>query len=108
MDMFRRTVMLAALAVFMAGPSLARTIAPGETWTMAGTISALEAASGTLVVEAPIESGSLTVGVTMEKGAPITRKGIAIGLADLKVGEKVTLTYTRRGDQLIGLRVRAR
>ncbi len=73
-----------------------------------GTVSAVDLTAAAVVVEAPIEAGMLTVGVTMKKGAAITRKGSAIGLNDIKVGDKVTLTYTREGDRLVGLDIKAR
>ncbi|UCG39473.1 MAG: hypothetical protein JSV00_04420 [bacterium] len=106
--MFRKITILTAVALLLAAVAAAGTIAPGETRQAVGTISAVEPAAGAVVVEAPVEAGMLTVGVTMDKGASISRKGAAIGLGDLKVGEKVTLTYTRQGDRLVGLEIRAR
>ncbi len=106
--MLRKISILTAIVLLVVATAAAGTITPGETRRAVGTISAVEPASGSLVVEAPIEAGMLTVGVTMDKGASISRKGAVIGLADLKVGEKVTLTYTRQGDRLIGLEVKAR
>ncbi|UCF88868.1 MAG: hypothetical protein JSV70_01035 [bacterium] len=97
-----------ALLLLAAAMVTAGTITPGETRQAVGTVSAVDLAAAAVVVEAPIEAGTLTVGVTMKKGAPVTRKGSAISLSDIKVGDKVTLTYTREGDRLVGLDIKAR
>lgn len=106
--MLRKLLISMALLLLAAAVATAGTITPGETRQAVGTVSAVDLASSSVVVEAPIEAGLLTVGVTMKKDATVTRKGAAIRLADIKVGDKVTLTYTREGDRLIGVDIRAR
>jgi hypothetical protein len=104
----KRTIFLAVfMTVLMAVVVQAGTILPGETRTAIGRVGAVDIREAALVVDAPIEAGMLTVGVTMKPGAVISRNGKAIKLGDLKPGEKVTLIYTRKDDQLIGLEVKA-
>lgn len=97
-----------ALVLLVAVSTAAKTIQPGEVRTAMGTVSAVDVQSSALVVEAPTAKGTLTVGVTMNKDATVTRKGKHVNLGDLQVGEKVTIRYTRDGDMLVGLEVRAR
>jgi hypothetical protein len=99
------TAVLLSLALIS---TAAATIEPGEVRTAVGRVSAVDVQAQALVVEAPVEDGSLTVGVTMKKGAPVTKDGRAAVLEDLKPGDWVTLKYTREGDRLVGLEVRTR
>ena len=102
------SVAMLAAVLMCAIPAVAGTITEGETRSVVGDISAIDRAAPSLVVEAPIESGMLTVGVTVSSATVVTRAGAKIGLSDLRTGERVTLTYTRKGNQLIGLEVKAR
>ncbi len=97
-----------SLVLVVAVSAAGKTIQPGEVRTATGTVSAVDVNSSAVVVEAPTAKGMLTVGVTMGKDGTVTRKGKKVGLPDLKVGEKVTIKYTRDGDMLVGLEVRAR
>jgi hypothetical protein len=99
------TAVLLSLALIS---TAAATIEPGEIRTAVGKVSAVDIKAGALVVEAPVEGGTLTVGVTMKGGAPVMRDGRAGSLGDLNPGDWVTLKYTREGDRLIGLEVRGR
>lgn len=96
------------LVLFMAVSVTGKTIQPGEVRTAVGTVSAVDAQQSALVVETPTAKGDLTIGVTLKKDVPVTRKGKNVSLGDLKVGEEVTVKYGREGDTLVGLEVRAR
>ncbi len=106
--MKRLALILSVLLTLGALPALAATIGDGATRTVTGTVAATEAASGGLVVTLESDKGPLVVGVTLAVGATVTRDGKPIGLSDLSAGEKVTLTYTRRGDRLLGTSVKAK
>ncbi len=86
----------------------ASTIRPGEVRMATGKVVAIDWDASSLVMESPTGKGMLTVGVTMKKGALIRKNKRAVGLADLKEDEPVTLKYTRDNDRLIGLEIAAR
>ncbi|HXU29284.1 MAG TPA: hypothetical protein VN851_01790 [Thermoanaerobaculia bacterium] len=58
-----------------------------------GAISSLDAAAGSLVVKTKSKIDTFTVPAT----AKITSHGKPIAIGDLKVGEKVEVTYTAEG-----------
>ena len=101
-------VLIFFLVLLMAVSVAGKTIQPGEVRTAVGTVSAVDVQHSALVVETPTAKGDLTIGVTMKKDAPVTRKGKNVGLGDIKVGENVTIKYGREADMLVGLEVHAR
>ena len=101
-------ILIFFLVLLMAVSIAGKTIQPGEVRTAVGTVSAVDVPHSALVVETPTARGDLTIGVTMKKDAPVTRKGKNVNLGDLKVGETVTVQYGREADMLVGLEVHAR
>lgn len=104
--MFRQgmTTAIVALALGLA-PLLAgsQTIGPGEVRAVTGTIAALDVANRTVVVDAPLLAGDVTVGVTLGPGVEPRLGGKDIGLADVAVGDRAVLRYTRENGRLVGL-----
>ncbi len=100
-------LLLGVLLALSAPPALAATIEDGATRTVTGTVAATESRSGGLVVDLPGPKGTLVVAVTLAVGAEITRDGKPVELTELAAGDKVKLTYTRKGDRLLGTSVRA-
>lgn len=84
--------------LFLMGIATARTIAPGEVRVVKGKVTAVEVEHNALVVDAKIAKGVLTVGVTVDARTAFS-KGKSLG--DIKVGDTVTLKYTREDGQLI-------
>ncbi len=105
--MNRLAWLLGVLLALNAPPALAATIADGATRTVTGTVAATEGPSGGLVVDLPGPKGNL-VAVTLAVGADVTRDGKPVELTELSAGETVTLTYTRKGDRLLGTKVKAK
>ena len=105
----RNSLLSLVLALVLVIPvsAIGATIKEGMVRTETGKVSAIDAKAPAIVVDAPLGKKVLTIGVTMKKDAHITRKGKAVGLGDLKVGEKVSIKYTREDDRLVGLAVNA-
>ena len=103
-----------ALLVLLAGlavpplPAVAGTIAPGETRVAEGTITAVDVAYRTIVIDVPSGEGPLTVGVTLAPSVKPKADGQTISLSDVVVGERAVLTYTREDGKLVGTDVRIR
>ena len=62
-----------------------------------------------IVVKAMIgKEEDMIVGATVGQDVPITRRGKPVGLAALKVGESVVLTYVKNRDGLVAKEIHAR
>jgi len=83
-------------------PGNSGTIAPGQTRTVQGPVSAVDVEGRGLVLAVPTPKGKWTVGVTVTDS---TKFPNGTSLRDLKVGETIRLEYTREGDRLIGVSV---
>lgn len=94
----------AALILSSPAPGTAATIAPGQTRTIVGPVSAVDLQGRGLVLEIPTRKGNLTVGVTVTESTKFAR---GMSLENLKVGEKIRLTYTLTADtdRLVALSV---
>lgn len=100
---------IAALLLVLTGPAWAgKTIAPGESRTVSGKVTAVVADSKTVLVEAEVEGKGMTVGVVATDKTKITAKGKAAAFSDIRTGDKVTVRYTREGGQLLAERIAIR
>jgi hypothetical protein len=98
---------LVALSLCVPG-AWAETIAPGQVRVVEGTVAAVDVAHRAVVVAVPTPKGELTVGVTLAAGVEPTRSGKPIALADVAVGEKAVLRYSREDGRLVGLALAVR
>lgn len=95
---------IALAALFLTVPgAFGETIAPGQVRVVEGTVAAVDVAYRAVVVAAPTPKGELTVGVTLAAGVEPTRSGTTISLADVAVGERAVLRYSRADGRLVGL-----
>lgn len=100
---------IAALLLVLAGQAWAgKTIAPGEFRTVSGKVTAVTPDSRTVLVEAQVGGKSMTVGVVATDKTKITAKDKAAAFSDIRTGERVTVRYTREGDQLLAERIAIR
>lgn len=81
----------------------ASTISPGEERVVHGTVSAVDVAHRAVVVEVPIASGDLTVGVTLDSSVTPQGPSGPVSLSEVQPGAPAMLRYTRRDDRLVGL-----
>lgn len=95
-------IALSTLIFFMPIPGNSGTIAPGQTRTVEGPVSAVDVEGRGLVLAVPTPKGKWTVGVTVTDSTKF-RNGMS--LRDLKVGDTIRLEYTREGNRLIGVSV---
>jgi hypothetical protein len=78
-------------------------MSPGQIRTVEGTVSAVDVAHRSVVLHVPSPKGELTVGVTLGDATVPTVKRVEISLAEVRVGDKATLKYTRQDGRLVGL-----
>jgi len=78
------------------------TIAPGQTRTVQGPVSAVDVEGLGLVLEVPTPKGKWTVGVMITDS---TKFHDGLTLRDLRACETLRLEYTREGDRLIGVSI---
>ncbi len=105
-----RAWVCASLMIAFALPLLAsaETIAEGQTRTVQGKLTAIDVVHRSVLLEVSTPKEALTVGVTLKDSVEPTLNGKPAALPDLQAGEKATLTYTRTGDQLIGLNLKVK
>lgn len=103
-----RLLCLLAALVLGIGPAAARTIAVGEERVVEGTITAVDVAYRTVVIDVDTAKGPLTVGVTLDAGVTPRSNGDRVALGALSVGQTAVLRYTRRDGRLVGLDLNVR
>jgi molybdopterin-binding protein len=69
--------------------------------TVRGTVTAVDVAAQTLMVNVMRGKTTETVGVEVPAGVKITQGKTTKALADLKVGDTVRMTYDRLADKLV-------
>lgn len=89
-------------------PAAASTIGDSQVRRVTGKVEAVDLQDHAVVVDVPRRGGDLDVGVTMEKDAKVLEKGKRLGLDRLVPGERVALTHTRKGSELLGPRIDVR
>lgn len=73
----------------------------GPDRTVRGTIASIDMGTKTITVDVMHGKAKQTVGVEVPESAKITLGKTAKSLADLKVGERVRMTYDRLPDKLV-------
>jgi hypothetical protein len=79
--------------------------AASEVYTNRGVLASISLDYETIVVEVPVENGSMTVGGPLVEGAGLKRDGRRATLEDFREGEEVTVDwrYTESGHRILGL-----
>ena len=99
---FQIAVFLALAAVMSARSA---TIEPGEKRVVRGTVTAVDLAYRSVVVDVDLGARTLTVGVTLPADVSPRRDGQTVPLSEVQVGDTVELKYTREEGRLVGLGV---
>ncbi len=84
-----------ALPAFSADPAQA----------VSGEVIQVDADKSTIAVKVPMEGGEKTLVVRTDESTQITRGDAPIELGEVRSGEKVAMTYTRRDGILIASRI---
>jgi hypothetical protein len=96
-----RLVALAAAGLLIIGMMTGATLEKGGTRVMTGKVVAVEQASRMIVVDAPVQTGVMTIGAEVPDKAVITAGTAAKNLSDIKVGDTVKVKYGREENRLI-------
>jgi hypothetical protein len=90
------------LAVLLTSPLLPGLAWAGEQkWAETGTVAAVTIESRAVVVEIPRGKDSLTVGAEVLSDTVLKANGRSITLADIRVGDRVRIEWSRREHGLV-------
>ncbi|MHB8762827.1 MAG: hypothetical protein ACYDA8_00565 [Deferrisomatales bacterium] len=98
---------LFVLALGVLGAS-ATTIAPGEVRAVEGTVTAVDLAHRSVVLDVATAKGPLTVGATLAPDAGLRSSKGPVDLGAVSVGDRARLRYTREDGRLVGLELMLR
>jgi len=96
-----RLLVAVAAALVVVGLITAATLEKGASRELVGKVTAVESGSRTIVMDAPVGKGLMTVGAEVPDKTSITAGKAAKTLSDIKVGDKIKMRYVRQEDKLV-------
>ncbi len=94
-----RLITIIALMAFSFAPTAMA--AQPKVYTHSGEISAIDLQHGTVVVEVPVEQGTMTVGGPLIPEAALRKDGKKADLNDFSVGENVQISWEKTDETLM-------